>query len=153
MLAQASPLTSDPAGFRAVVELPDGVAIPENGVTVHLGAARTDTKETVGGTFTLSNRGSARYRLFRMEDADAEQFRRLQSQIADWKWEAEDATSGTFSVAATVCTIGEGPAPDARYSVNFSTQADAPLVPLIRDAPVSEIIKVVNGDTTCRDAF
>jgi hypothetical protein len=138
--AGTSPLDADPAGLRAAVELPDGVAVPDSGAQLRMMASRADLGEAVEGVFALTSASHGTREVFRVADADIAEARRLQAQIRGWEQSAPEATSGTYSVSLAACRIGTGPAPDATISVWMSPVADAPLVPLGQDVPVSEAL-------------
>ncbi len=78
--------------------------------------------------------------MFAVAPEDVPAFRTLQRTIRTWEEIAGDETTGSFGVDVTLCKVGEGPAEDATFSV-FVKTGDGGLLPILRDAPVSEVIE------------
>lgn len=135
-----SPLTVDPAALQAAVTVPEGVTVPMGGATMLLEATRSDLGETVSTTFVLDQKETGEYLVFAVAPKDVPAFRTLQRTIRTWEEIAEDETTGSFGVDVTLCKVGDGPAEDATFSV-FVQADDGGLMPILRDAPVSEVIE------------
>ncbi|MEO9827152.1 MAG: hypothetical protein ABJF50_22350 [Paracoccaceae bacterium] len=134
-----SPLTVDPAALQAAVTVPDGVSVPVGGATMLLEATRSDTNETLSQTFVLDQTETGDLLVFEVADEDIAAFRTLQRKVRTWEEIAKDETTGSFGVDVTLCKVGDGPAEDATFSV-FVQADDGGLMPILRDAPVSEVI-------------
>ncbi len=134
-LAATSPLEADPAGFRIVAHLPDGLTLPEGGT--HLTLSATRSGDVAEGVFTLARRAEAQSYAFEVAEADLPALRALQAKIR--RWEAEDpaGTSGSLGIDVTACTTGAGPAPDARFSVDLAMEPGGAARPLLRPVAVS----------------
>jgi hypothetical protein len=141
-----SPLTADPAGLAARVDLPDGLAIPADGATLVLAARRSDTGASRSGTFALARAATVDGgSVYVVPPAEIERFRSLQDEIGAWEAADPEATEGTFSVAVTACVVGAGPAPDATVSVDIRTDPDGAFVPLVRRAPLEQVVRLATG--------
>ncbi|MGL6211791.1 MAG: hypothetical protein ACRC14_18360 [Paracoccaceae bacterium] len=136
-LAQTDPLTANPAAIRLAVTLPGGLSVTRGTALLTLSAKRG--AETVADDFTLvQTDGSDGMQVFALSSADVLRMRALQSEIAQWK--AQGAGQGALGLGIGGCAVGSGPAPDARGSASIRLAADGPFLPLIRDAPLSQLI-------------
>lgn len=135
-----SPLTVDPAALQAAVTVPDGVSVPTGGATMLLQATRSDTEESISRSFVLDQRETGELLVFAVAPEDVPAFKSLQRTIRTWEEIAEDETTGSFGVDVTLCKVGDGPAEDATFSV-FVQADDGGLMPILRDAPVSEVLE------------
>lgn len=140
-----SPLTVDPAALQAAVTVPDGVFVPVGGATMLLEATRSDLGETVTKSFVLDQKETGEFLVFQVAEEDLPAFRALQRTIRTWEEIAEDETTGSFGVDVTLCKVGEGPAEDATFSV-FVKTGDGGLLPILRDAPVSDVMEAFDGE-------
>lgn len=136
-LAGLSPLDADPAGFEVGLVLPDGVGIMPNSATLGFEARRSDTGESRSETFVLERIDGdvPRWRVAR-EDLPA--MRAFQAQAGAWEAEDPVASSGSISAWLMPCTQGDGPAPDADVSILLRLGEGAPLLPLVRNAPLAD---------------
>ncbi|MFV0299719.1 MAG: hypothetical protein ACK5IP_02340, partial [Paracoccus sp. (in: a-proteobacteria)] len=57
-----------------------------------------------------------------------------------WKAAAPDAVHGSLSVSLGGCSLGNGPAADARASVLVRMDEGGDFLPLISDAPLSSLL-------------
>jgi hypothetical protein len=145
-LGAVSPLTADPAGFEIAVDMPHGADIATNGATFALSMARSDTGETFDQEYVLQRRQSTDGRvLFRVNPADLDDIRAFQAKAITWEAEDPVASSGSFGVGVTACSTGDGPAPDARFSLAIRTEVDGSFMPLIRNALVSDVLGAVEA--------
>jgi hypothetical protein len=121
--------------------MPDGADIAQNGATFVLSMSRSDTGEERAGTFTLERRESSDGRSrIRIDPADLDAVRSLQATANAWETEDPVASSGSLTVGVIACSVGNGPADDANFSVWIRTVADGPFMPLIRNASVSDVL-------------
>lgn len=147
-----SPLTADPAGIEIAATLPDGADIPAGGAKFIINVARTDTGETIDETFILQRRQSSDGRLlFRINPADLDAVRAIQVKAGGWEANNSQATSGSFSIGVVACSLGDGPAADARFSVAIRSVVDGPFMPLIRNAMVSDVLEAAGGLETLEE--
>ncbi len=145
-LSQLSPLTADPTGIRAAVDLPMGVTIPADGAVLTFAAERSDTGQRDSGEFVLERLETAQgLLLFRLDPKDRADYILLRDKFNDWETDAPKATNGTFSIAVAACKTGSGPEPDATFSVYVATDAEAPLAAVIEDAPISDALEVARS--------
>ena len=141
-LSQLSPLTADPADIRAAVEIPPGIDIAAGGAMLTFAASRTDTGQSDEGVFVLDMVETPQgMKLFRLDPEDRPDYLRLRDKFSAWETEAPDDTNGTFSIQLAACKTGQGPQPDARFSVFVATAQDAPLAVLIRAAPIADALE------------
>ena len=148
-LSTVSPLDSDPSGWLAAVDLPPGVAIPDGGVVLTLGARRTDTGIATTEDFTLDQGVEGAARTYRVALDDLDRLRALQSRIRTWKAIWPDETEGQLSIRVALCQTPPGPRPGARFDVALRTDPDAPLRPLLSGAPVGDALNLLDGATDC----
>jgi len=142
-LSQVSPLTADPAGFVVALDLPDGVAVAPGSAHLILSARQTDTGEAATGQFTLeAGQTAAGQDTLRVAEKDLSSLRALQARINAWEDADPDATQGSLSVTLAGCRVGEGPDPDATLSIALQPDKDAPFLPLVRNAPLSDALKL-----------
>ena len=136
-----SPLTVDPAALQAAVTVPEGVSVPKGGATMLLEATRSDTDETVSRSFVLDQTETGDLLVFEVAAEDVPAFKSLQRTIRTWEEIAEDETTGSFGVDVTLCKVGNGPAEDATFSVFVNTGESEAMLPILRDAPVNEVLE------------
>ncbi|UWR00082.1 hypothetical protein K3729_04720 [Rhodobacteraceae bacterium S2214] len=145
-LNATSPLTADPAGFEVAVDMPEGGDIAPDGATINLFMSHTVLGEDVNETYVLQRRQSADGRiLFRINPRDLDMVRAFQAKARTWEANDPDASSGGFGVSVVACSVGDGPADDATFSVSIRTQVDGGFMPLIRNARVMDAIEAVEG--------
>lgn len=142
------PLTADPSAIEVALLLPSGLAVAPGTAVLRLGALYG--AETLDERFQLEVwpaaltgtpvPDGATASLFQLTKADAARMRTVQARIADWKAEDPRGTKGSLSIGLGGCGVGTGPARDARASVLIRTTADGPMLPLIRDAEVRQLI-------------
>lgn len=144
-LAGFDPLTVDPAGIDLVVILPPGLSVSPGSARLELSAVRG--RERREGSFQLADRPAAQgidvppgasARSFAIADADVPRMRALQADIAAWKREGK--AQGSLGVGVGGCTVGEGPAADARGSVLIRVAADGPFLPLIDNGKLADLL-------------
>ncbi|PWL35675.1 hypothetical protein [Marivita sp. XM-24bin2] len=145
-LSQLSPLTADPSGIRAGIDLPVGVTIPPDGAVLTFAATRSDTGQADMGVFELERLETAQgMLLFRLAPEDRAEYIRLRDMFDAWETEAPRATNGTFSIAVAACKTGSGPDSEATFSVYVATAADAPLAVVVEDAPIGEALEAARN--------
>ena len=135
-LAGLSPLEADPAGFEVGLVLPEGVGVMPDTAVLELEARQSETGETLAEDIVLE-RIEGDVPLWRVAEADLAAIRAFQEQARAWEDADPEASSGAISVGIGPCIRGAGPAPNAVISVLLRTSQDAPLLPLVRNAPLS----------------
>ncbi len=144
-LAAFDPLTADPSALDVVVVLPPGLSLTPGSATLDLTARRGPEART--GSFRLADQPlteavalpqGATARQFALAPADAERMRALQDQIA--QWDRQGAAAATFGMGLGGCAIGDGPSPDARGSVLIRVAEDGPLLPLVAEGRLSDLL-------------
>jgi hypothetical protein len=142
-LSSVSPVTTDPADFAVLLQLPPGLAVRPGSPQMALSATRTDTGETSTATYVLeaSPPDEAGNRTYRVAPGDYASLRAQQSLIALWKSENERATSGSLSVGLEGCSLGAGPAPNATVSALVQAAPNQPFIQVLRDVSVAEIAR------------
>lgn len=143
-LASFDPLTADPAAIELVVILPPGLAVSPGSARLELFADRGD--EHRSGSFRLADHAApgivvpagATARGFVIAEADVPRMRALQSEIAGWK--ATGEAKGSLGLGIGGCAVGTGPAPDATGSVLIRLREDGPLLPLVADGRLADLL-------------
>lgn len=159
-LRALSPLDADPGALAVALDLPAGQGIAAGTEAITLSAIRSDTGEEVGhraallpdaDTSGIIAQPGGRVTAYRIAPSDLDALRAVQRRVKAWKEEAPDAVKGSLSVALQGCTLGTGPNPDARASLWIQTEANKPMQPLLRDAPLSKAIDSL-GTEPCAPA-
>lgn len=139
-----SPLTADPEGYEIAVDMPEGGDIAPDGAAINLFMSHAVLGESVDETYILQRRQTADGRiLFRINPRDLDAIRALQTKAIDWETNDPVASSGGFGVSVVACSVGDGPADDATFSVSIRTQVDGRFMPLIRNARITDAIAAV----------
>lgn len=144
-LAATDPLTADPGAIELLVILPAGLSVTPGSAVLEFGATRG--QESRSGRYRLRDvavppdvavpaDGSAR--VYALTDKDAESMRALQAEIAAWK--REGAATGSLSLGIGGCAVGDGPAPDAVGSALIRMEEGGPLLPLIREGRLADLL-------------
>jgi hypothetical protein len=149
-LSAIQPATLDPAALEVAVLLPAGLQPQPQTAVLSVSGTRVDTGEVAKLEVFLAERAVTlagvdvqpgdRVFAYRVAEADLAPMRALQDKVNGWKATAPDATQGTLSVGFGACTEGDGPAPDAAGAVYIRMAEGAPLLPLIRRAPIAGLI-------------
>ena len=77
--------------------------------------------------------------VFRLDPADLDRARAIQSQVRAWEENDPRDSSGGISINIAPCRIGDGPAPDATVSFAIQTRPDGPFEPLLRNGRLSQV--------------
>jgi hypothetical protein len=144
-----SPLDTDPDGLRAAIDLPPGLAVPENGVTLRMEARRDELDAELSGVFALIPGTEAERDIFRVADADLPAVRALQARIREWETTAPDETSGSYAISVAACPIGDGPGADAVMTVWITPGNGAPLTPVAQNVAVESAIGIAADKGIC----
>ena len=135
-----SPIEADPADVVVAINLPEGLEIAPNSARLMLAIQRSDSGEAKEGIFVLE-RVPAQQAVLRIAPEDRDSLRDLQTTARQWKLENDEASNGSLSVTLSPCRVGNGPAADARASLAIRLTEDGPFLPLIRNGPVSAVVK------------
>ena len=112
-----SPLDIPPEQLEAGVALAPGLRLAPDGVRMFATARREDTGEELAETFVFDGTANGALASLTIRNEDFDRFRDFQEQVRAWQEMAPDATSGSMTVTAQLCT---GPArldPDAEVSI------------------------------------
>lgn len=140
-LQSVDPLSADPGEISVALDLPEGLGVLPGSVKLSL-AARGAEGRSVADTWTLEMLRQPDERLvFRVAEADRADMRRLQATARAWEEADPDGTNGSISVALGGCrTVPDADLSDARASVFIGFDADGPVLPLFRNAPISQVL-------------
>jgi hypothetical protein len=145
-LDDLDPMTADPAGFEIALELPEQLGLIENGAQLEFAATRGTTGETLGGEYTLLEHTLADGRtIYRIPQNGIEDIRALQQNAATWD-ATDDTEAGdnelSVGVQVDFCRKTEDVlAEDLRFSVFIRLAKNAPLLPLVRNGRVTEVVE------------
>lgn len=131
--SQLNPLITDPADLAAFLDLPDGLGTLPDGNILVLEATRDDDGTVMSQTYTLQDWQGG----LRIAPEDRDRFRAQQAMILEWK--DGPGAKGSLSIDLAPCAIGDGPADDARYSVDLMLEQDGPRLPLLRNAALADL--------------
>ncbi|MEO1313578.1 MAG: hypothetical protein AAFV27_06845 [Pseudomonadota bacterium] len=100
--------TADPSGIRVITQRPAAAPL-ETYATVTVRA--TGPRQNLTEVFRLHRAGAqmteaAVNEIYRLASGDMDRFRRMQAQVARWKAEDADVTSGSFALDAGACRTG-----------------------------------------------
>ena len=131
------PLTADPRGIAALVTLPDGVALPEDGAVMTLSAVNTATEAVSREQYVLipSENGD----LYVLSRGDQARLSEQQGMILGWMAQEIDV-DGTFNFVIDPCQVGDGPDRQARVSVQLRADTEGPFLPVIDDMRLRRIL-------------
>lgn len=140
-LGRMNPLTADPGAISVAVKLSDGLGVLPGSVKLRLSALTADDR-TISKDWTLEALEAPDTGwLFRIAEEDLSDVRRTQRQIAAWEKADPEATQGSISVSLGGCrTAFDTDVDEARASVDVRFSKDGPLRPLVRNAPIAEVL-------------
>ena len=141
ILGTVDPLTADPAAVAVRVDLPEGIALLEDGARLALAARRDDTGQAFSEVFVLRQDGDGT-RTLAVDGTDYARLRQAQATARAWKAEDDDATRGSLSLTLDPCRTVASPAPDARFSAAIRLDRDGPFLPLLRNARLGDVAAV-----------
>ncbi|MEO1238697.1 MAG: hypothetical protein AAFW64_03360 [Pseudomonadota bacterium] len=141
MLNAMNPLTGDPAAMAVSVDLPPGLGIIDDSVIFTVETTNPERGMRMGQWVLFEDRDIENRPRYRLSAEDADAFRDLQSDIAQWEAEDPESTKGSFSVNVAVCRSAPAETlANARGSIFISMAPDAPPLPLIRNGPVTQLV-------------
>lgn len=141
-LDDLDPMTADPAGFVVALDVPQPLAIVEDSVELAIGVTRGETGETLGGSFVLveSRDGEGRT-VYRLPQEGIAGIRSAQQDAATWATTGDNELS--IGVIIDFCRTVETDVPeDLQFSIFIQLAQDAPMLPLVRNSRVTEVIDV-----------
>ncbi len=149
-LQAISPAEVDPAAIEVAILLPAGLQPQPQTAVLSLAGRRTDTGEVATMDVILAERTltlegvevqpGERVFAYRVAEADVARVRAQQARVNAWEAVAPEATEGSLSVGLGACSVGNGPVQDAAGAVYIRMATDAPMLPLIRRAPIARLI-------------
>lgn len=150
-LANTSPLEADPAALEVALILPPGLAVPKDGARMTIDVTRSDGAIKLNDTYVLQAHADARgaipvaegdsLMVYGLRSADAARLQAVQAEAAGWKAETPPPKGrASIGLALDACTVGAGPARDARGSAYIRMQTGGEFLPLIKDANLRELL-------------
>lgn len=140
-LSGLSPLDADPSGFEVAIDLPEGASVDTGDATFIIESRHSGLDHHLREVFALERQEVDSDRLmFRFAQADLARVLAIQSQAAAWKAADPKLASGSISVRATPCIIGDGPDLGDTLSISLRIKPNGPLLPLVRNAKISELL-------------
>lgn len=149
-LQAVSPIEVDPAAIEVAILMPAGLKPQPRSAVLSVAGRRTDTGEEAALDVILVERAitlvgvevqpGEKVFAFRVAEEDVASLRAQQAVFNVWKAEAPGASEGSLGVALGACTVGAGPAPDAAGAVYIRMAEGAPMLPLVRRAPIASLI-------------
>ena len=139
-LDDLDPMTADPAGFVVALDVPAPLAMVKDSVVFEFGATRSDTGETQGGTYTLIETRDEQDRVvYRLPPQGVEDIRATQLNATTWTETGGNELS--LRVTFDFCRTLETTVPDdIEFSIFIRLAKDAPILPLVRNSRVTEVI-------------
>lgn len=158
-LSALDPLTIDPAALELVMILPPGLVVRPGSARLELSATRGNQQESA--RFVLEDRplrgevavpAGATAWGFAVAAEDVARLRATQATIAGWK--SDGTARGSLGLGIGGCAVGDGPAMDATATVLIRTSGNGPLLPLIADGRLADLLgtDVLAAITPCTGA-
>ncbi|SMX40092.1 hypothetical protein [Octadecabacter ascidiaceicola] len=143
-LSVLDPLTADPAGFAIGVETTQGVDLRENTVLLVFTATKGSSGQIRREAFTLAeNRTDNMRTVYTISPEGVIEMRALQRELSTWDDGSDVSNSLALEVTADGCRVeSTTPPDDPRVSIFMQLAADSPMLPLLRNAPLSEMFDV-----------
>ncbi|MCF2871683.1 hypothetical protein L0664_11455 [Octadecabacter sp. G9-8] len=152
-LDDLDPMTADPAGFEVALDIPDPLGLVKNSTEFQFTATRGETGDVSGGEYTLLETTTPDgHRVYRIPQNAVEDIRAIQKDAATWQATGDNALS--VGVNLDFCRTTQDPLPDdLRFSIFIRLAQDAPLLPLVRNSRVTEVIEAeaLNELDMCAD--
>ncbi|MBV2358992.1 hypothetical protein KUH32_04325 [Thalassococcus sp. CAU 1522] len=139
-LGTTDPLSADPAVYRVIAHLPEGLEIIPGSARLVLVATRDG--QTAGGEFVLDRQTSGRQSAFSVADRDLPALRAAQAAARTWETEDPQGTSGSLSLSFGLCTVDGGPDMDVPVSAEIAIDGGTPR-PLLRPTPVRRYLAMM----------
>ncbi len=137
-LSALSPLEADPSDIAVKVQLPDGLQVRPKTAILSVSATRNDMKSE--GMYLLATEIGPDGTIYSVANDDKGRLKAQQSLIIGWEEDDPD-TSGSISVSLEGCSVGTGPSKNATISIQIRTEAQGPYLPLVSEAPISEVLE------------
>lgn len=149
-LSRLSPLEVDPSEIAVQIELPEGLAINQGSAKLTFALFDGGENALMHDEFTLVSTANQGKEEFRIAQKDLDDVRRLQANALRLEDNTSEDVSGSIGVHLGVCKtkdIGE----KESVSVFIQTQHNAPFKPLLKNAPISAILRDANFDQQAID--
>ncbi|GIT92732.1 hypothetical protein JANAI62_30310 [Jannaschia pagri] len=143
LASRMDPLTADPADIAAFPILPEGIGLLADESVLVLSGVRQSDGISHAETFILSPWQGG----YRIDPEDYERFRDQQVRLINWSEEV--GLDGSLGITLAPCLIGRGPDADARYSVDVILRQGGARLPLLKDAPLKDIIEAFGEMSQC----
>jgi len=143
-LSNLDPLTADPAGFAIGLETSQGLNI-EPGTVLTFQATHSPSGEFIREDLTLiENRTENGLIIYSIDPDGVTALRDLQAAVVPWKETSDGNSSLTIGVDAQGCREDgfDDLTSEPRVSVFMQLAEGAPMRPLIRNGPMSELFEV-----------
>lgn len=145
-LDDLDPMTADPAGFSVALDVPAPLAMVEDKVFFEFAAVRGETGDRQGGRFVLAaSRDDAGRTVYRLPPEGIDAVRAAQQDAATWAGTGDNELS--IGVTVDFCRTADVTVPDdIRFSIFIQLAQDAPMLPLVRNSRVTEVIEAQELD-------
>jgi len=141
-LSLLDPLRADPSAIEANVTLPDGLRLRADQALLNVEARQGNVRVAESFLLRIVEGPDPRVVQLSLSPADAGRFRDWQTRVLDLR--RVGPAPGSLSVSLGACATGSGPAPDAAGSLGLKLRADAPIAPVISEAPLAELLGPAN---------
>lgn len=136
-LSQVNPLETDPALYRVLANLPEGLDVKKGSSQLVL--SMTLEGETQVNEFTLQHLDKGGVQELAVAEEDLERLRALQALARQAKLQNPGGSSGSLSASVGLCTVNGGPDPDDEISIDLVMDGQTAL-PLVRSLSVSRYL-------------
>ncbi|WP_284163953.1 hypothetical protein [Frigidibacter sp. SD6-1] len=137
-LSLLDPLRADPSVIEARVTLPEGLRLRPDQALLTVEAQKGDLRIAENFRLRLVEGLEGGVTQLSLSPVDAERFRAWQAKVLNLR--QSGPAPGSLSVSLGACATGSGPAPDATGSLGLRLRADAPMAPVIDEAPLVDLL-------------
>jgi hypothetical protein len=139
-LQAVDPLTADPAGIVLAIDLPEGLAVGPEGARMTLDVTTGAGREVLALPLRTDGaeglpEGDGAVIALALPEAEAARMRALQARLR-----GSDGGRVALGIGISGCTVGAGPAADARGAAWIRLAPDDPFRPLLRPVRIADLL-------------
>jgi len=138
------PFTADPNDMAVALELPAGLGLQPASTRMVFEAVHSPSGETFVREYVLQeDRSSEGQVIYTLSQQDVADLAALKVQLEPWRQTSDGNSSLSMGVTSDACRIPEIEiGPDPRINVFLRLEAEGPLRPFLRDAPIREYYEI-----------
>ena len=138
------PFTADPNDMAVSLDLPAGLALQPASTEMMFKAVHSPSGETHERTYILQEQpiqdGTV---LYTLSDADIENLNAMKQSLLPWKETSDGNSTLSMNISTDACRVaGVEIGEDPRVNIALRLEAEGPLRPFLRDAPLLDFFDV-----------